>query len=249
MGDAIILAGGRCSRTLSKYAPYEAQLTIGGKPMVSRVADALFGAPSIDRVTVLGPADILAELRLPEEVAIVQNADTLQGTLAAALRIAEGRPFLLASTDIPLLRASAVEYFWQSAERERAELAYPIVRQQQIEEAYSHARRTYVRLTDGIFTGGNLLYVNTGAGQALLRFAERIFAARKRPWRIAGLFGIRFCMSFLLGRLSTEDIERHLTELWGKRCRALVMPYAELAMDVDKLSDYHLVNEYIEQRK
>ncbi len=248
MGDAIVLAGGKCPHPLSRYAPYEACLTIGDKPMVHHVVRALLDTPSIDRVSVLGPADILAQLELPEEVTIAEGADTIETTLVRAIRLArDDRPFLLASTDIPLLRASAVEYFWQSAQRECADLAYPIVRRQQIEDSYQYARRTYVHLADGTFTGGNLLYVNTTASESLLSIAKRIFAVRKKPWRIAKLFGIRFCLNFLLRRLSTADIEQHLTELWGRRCRALIMPYPELAMDVDKLSDYHLINEYVSE--
>lgn len=214
--------------------------------MVHHVVRALLDTPSIDRIFVLGPKDILGQLDLPETVTIAEGADTIEGTLTRALHLAqEGRPFLLASADIPLLRASAVEYFWQSAQRERADLAYPIVRREQIENAYQHARRTYVHLADGTFTGGNLLYVGTGVSDSLLTFAKRIFAVRKKPWRIASIFGIRFCLNFLLGRLSTEDIEQHLTDLWGKRCRALITPHPELAMDVDKLSDYHLINRYM----
>lgn len=216
--------------------------------MVHHVVRAFLDTPSIDRVFVLGPANILSQLRLPEEIIIAEGAATIEDTLARALRLArEDSPFLLASADIPLLRASAVEYFWQSARRERADLAYPIVREQQIEDSYQYARRTYVHLADGIFTGGNLLYVNTGASESLLRFAKRIFAVRKKPWRIASLFGIRFCIDFLLRRLSTSDIEQHLSELWGRRCRALIMPHPELAMDVDKLSDYHLINQYMKE--
>ena len=214
--------------------------------MVHHVVRALLDTPSIERVSVLGRADILEQLDLPQEVTIAEGADSIEEVLARALRTARaGSPFLLASADIPLLRASAVEYFWQSAQRERADLAYPIVRREQIESTYRYARRTYVRLADGIFTGGNLLYVNTGASGALLAFAKRIFAVRKKPWRIASLFGIRFCLNFLLGKLSVEDIEQHLTALWGRRCRALIVPHAEIAMDVDKLSDYHLIERYM----
>ncbi|MBQ5831891.1 MAG: nucleotidyltransferase family protein [Selenomonadales bacterium] len=248
MGEAIVLAGGKTCPQLARYAPYEACLPIGEKPMVYHVVSALLEAPSIKRVSVLGPADILGKLCLPEEVTIAEGAPTIEGTLARAVGLARtGSPFLLASADIPLLRASSVEYFWQSAERERADLAYPIVRREQIEDSYPYARRTYVRLTDGIFTGGNLLYVKGGASQSLLHFAKRIFAARKKPWRIASLFGIRFCLRFLLGRLSAKDIEQHLSEGWGRRCRALIVPHAEIAMDVDKLSDYHLINKYMNE--
>ena len=216
--------------------------------MVHHVVRALLDAPSIDRVVVLGPVDILRQLCLPEEVTVAEGADTIEGTLTRALRLATAdRPFLLASADIPLLRASAVEYFWQRAEREGADLAYPIVRREQIEDSYQYARRTYVRLADGIFTGGNLFYVNGSASESLLSFAQRIFAVRKKPWRIATLFGIRFCIDFLLRRLSTSDIEQHLSELWGRRCRALIVPHAEIAMDVDKLSDYHLINKYMNE--
>ncbi len=215
--------------------------------MVHHVVRALLDAPSIERVSVLGPVAILEKLNLPQQVTIAEGAPTIEGALARALKLAKSRPFLLVSADIPLLRASAVEYFWQSAQRERADLAYPIVRRQQIEEQYPHARRTYVHLADGTFTGGNLLYVGAGASESLLSVAKRIFAVRKKPWRIARLFGIRFCLGFLLRKLSSADIEQHLTELWGRRCRALIMPHAELAMDVDKLSDYHLINEYVSE--
>lgn len=248
MGDAVILAGGSSPRELAHHTPYKACLTIGEEPMILHIVRALLGAPSIDRVFVLGPKSVLETIAFPERVTIAEGVGTITDVLRRALALTRrDEPFLLAASDIPLLTASAVEYFCQSARRERTDLAYPIVRQETIANAWPNAQRTYVRLREGTFTGGNLLYVGAGASEHMLAIAELIFRARKRPWRIAALFGLRFCLSFLLGRLSMRDAEKHLTDLWGRRCRALIMPHSELAMDIDKLSDYRLIQQHIKE--
>ena len=248
MADAVILAGGHTPRELRDRTPYKACLTIGEDPMILPVIRALCETPSVERVIVLAPKAVLNAIDCPDRVILAEGGATLTDTLRRALTLARrDRPILLAASDIPLLTASAVEYFCQSARRERADLAYPIVRKEILTALCPHAHRTYVRLKDGTFTGGNLLYIGGGVSESLLAFADRIFRARKRPWRIAALFGLRFCLAFLLGRLGIGDIEQHLAELWGRRCRALIMPYPELAMDVDKLSDYHAIQTHIKQ--
>ena len=248
MGDAVILAGGKAPRKLAPKARYEACLTIGGEPMILHVVRALIDAPSTNRIFILGPTDILTQIPFPERVTIAEGAESMADLLRIALRLPQAdEPFLLSAADIPLLKPSAVEYLWQSGAREHADLAYPIVRKKQIRSAYPHAHRTYVHLADGTFTGGNILYVGGGVSEDLLAFAERIFEARKHPWQIASLFGLKFCLAFLLRRLTVSDIEQHLSALWTRRCHALIMPSPEIAMDVDKPSDWQLINEYMTQ--
>lgn len=247
MGDAVVLAGGKSDQTLSKLSPYKACLTINGEVMVLPIVRALLEAPSTERVFVLGKIDILKQIEFPGGVTIADGGETILDALHQAIELVRSdRPFLLASCDIPLLTAGGVEYIWQLGAREKADLLYPIVREERMAKAYPHNRKTYVRLADGRFSGGNLLYVRGTASTDILKMAGKLFEARKRPWRLASLFGWRFWLSFVLKRLTVQDAEQHISTVLQRSCHGVIVPYPEIAMDVDRDSDLELVKQYME---
>lgn len=246
MGDAVVLAGGKSDQTLSKISPYKACLTINGEVMVLPIVRALLEAPSTERVFVLGKIDILKQIDFPCGITIADGGETILDALRRATKLVRSdRPFLLASCDIPLLTAGGGEYIWQLGAREKADLLYPIVREERMAKAYPHNRKTYVRLADGSFTGGNILYAEGTATEEIFKMASRLFASRKRPWRLASIFGWRFLLSFLLRRLTVQEVTCHITTVWKRRCVGMIVPYPEIAMDVDRSSDLELVKRYM----
>jgi hypothetical protein len=61
-------------------------------------------------------------------------------------------------------------------------------------------------------------------------------------------FGLVSLLLFLTRRLDLAGAFRRVSEAMGTRVEAIVMPMAEAAVDVDKLSDWRLVNRIFEQR-
>ncbi len=244
MYDAIILAGGENSEELSKYTPhsYEALIDIAGKPMVTFVAAALAASRHVGRIFVLGPVAELARCDFPSGTEILMSGPTIIDTIRIGMRaISHSRPVLVATSDIPLLTAEAVNDFLVQCSRVDADLYYPIVPKEVNERSFPGNKRTYVRLREGVYTGGNLFLVNPAIVDQCALVAERFIAERKHPLVLCRMLGWSFVIRFLLGALCLKDVEQRVSELLGVRGAVVKSPFPELGIDVDKPSDLELV--------
>jgi GTP:adenosylcobinamide-phosphate guanylyltransferase len=244
MYDAIILAGGENSKRLSAYAPqcYEALIEIAGKPMVSFVAEALAASRQVERIFVLGPVDELAKCNLPSDCIILEGGQTIAGTIRSGIEaLGHTRRVLVATADIPLLSVEAVDDFLAQCSRVDADLYYPIVPQEVNERRYPGNKRTYVRLREGTFTGGNLFLVNPVIVGHCMKVAEEMIDNRKNPLKLCRLLGWSFVFRFLCGSLKLQDVEQRVSQLLQITGAVILSPYPELGIDVDKPSDLELV--------
>ena len=148
---------------------------------------------------------------------------------------------LVATADIPLLTAEAVNDFLAQCSGADADFYYPIISKEMNERRFPATRRTYVRLREGTFTGGNIFLVNPDIVTRSLAVANRIIENRKRPLTLCGILGWGFVLNFLTGRLRLREVEQRVSELLKLRGAVVHSPYPELGIDVDKPSDLELV--------
>ena len=232
MPAAIVLAGGSPEPRLAPGLPNKAFLSIGGRPLVVRVTEALRGCASIDRVIVIGPSGPLAPL-LDASIEVIPEQGSMMDNITAAVAHLRGVPLALGvASDLPLLTATAVEGFLQRCSGE-ADLFYPVVSQAVIETRYPGARKTYVKVTDGTFCGGSAILFSPAAIDRIRPFLEQVINARKKPWLLAQLFGWALVMKFASGRLALAEVEARAFEVTGLRARAIIVEAPELALDVD----------------
>lgn len=254
--SAIVLAGRRNEGAFREVSPaaWEALVEIAGRPMVSYVAGALREALGVGRVVVVGPADL--EGTLGADVEVVEPGDSLVENLRrgfAALAASEGRedggpsPVLVCGGDLPLLSGEAVDALLAACEALPAAVHYPVIEKSACEARYPQARRTYASFREGTFTGGNAFLIAPEAREPLLDLVGRFYAARKSPLRLARLLGPAILIKFLLRRLSVRDIERLFQRWTGLAGRAVVFPYPEVGMDVDKVEDLALAKILLKQ--
>lgn len=244
MFDAIILAGGENSKELDRCSPhsYEALIEIGGRPMVTFVAQALAACGQVDRIFVLGPAEELARCEFPANTHILAGGPTIIETIRLGMRaLGHSRKVLVATADIPLLTAEAVNDFLAQAAKVEADLYYPIVPKEVNERHFPGNKRTYARLKEGTFTGGNLFLVNPGIVEQCAQVAEKFIAERKNPLVLCSMLGWSFVLRFVFGILCLKDVEKRVSELLGVRGAVVQSPFPELGIDVDKPSDLELV--------
>jgi CTP:molybdopterin cytidylyltransferase MocA len=71
---------------------------------------------------------------------------------------------------------------------------------------------------------------------------------RKRPWRLVAAIGPLTLLRFLAGRLTLDAALRRLSRIVGATVRAVDMPFAEAAIDVDKPADLALAERILAQR-
>lgn len=237
---AVVLAGRRNEGALSgEGGAYEALVEIAGQPMVALVVRALLASQAIGQVVVVGPRQIGFED--PRLSCIDPGADMLHNLrLGAAALPQEGR-LLAVTSDIPLLTPAAVDAFLSAAAAEpEADVVYPVIPQEAIRQRFTGMKRTYVRLKDVTVTGGNMMLLSRSLVDAIEEVGQRLVQMRKSPLRLALLLGPLFVARLLLHRVSLAEAVERASAMFGLKGAALVMPWPEIGVDVDKPSDLML---------
>jgi molybdopterin-guanine dinucleotide biosynthesis protein A len=250
--DAVILAGGENSSELKKIAPYdnEALIIIGNYPMIYFVYSALRRTAAIDKIIVSGPVEALKTI-LPhdEKLFFVEGGANAIETFAHGTdllnRIGTSSKVLAVPTDVPFLTAEAVTDFLACCEQEEADFYYPITRKEDNDHKYPGVIRTYVRLKDGVFTGGNLFLIRSALIPSCLEIGLKLTERRKSPLAMAKLFGFRLVWCYITGRLSIRMAEKRFYKIVGIKGKGIISGYAEVGVDVDKPEDLRLAQQYL----
>ncbi|MCS7235763.1 MAG: nucleotidyltransferase family protein [Armatimonadota bacterium] len=231
--DAAVLAGGGREGGLPEGVPNKAFLPVAGKPLVQRVLEAVRASQRVRRMVLVVPA------APPEEVTrladwVLQDRGDLLANVEAATRALDQAEWVLAcAADLPLLTGKAVDSFLQACESREADFYYGIVRREDLEARYPGARKTFVRVREGFFTGSSLVLFRPAVLERVRPLLQQAVEARKNPARLASLFGGGYVVKYLTGRLTVADVERRARELTGLRGAAVVCPDPEVALDVD----------------
>lgn len=244
--DAIVLAGDSNKpfwKDSSQMIP-EALIDINGKPMIAFILESLQQSEYIGRVVVVGSKDLLQKGLEPFKYTceIVEQRDSVFGNLRLGIDVLNTNgKVLIVTCDIPLLTITAVNDFIDRCEAEEADVYYPIVSKQVNEASYPGVRRTYVKLKEGIFTGGNLFLVNPAILSSCVDFVQKAIALRKNPFKMSRILGFGIVIRYLSGNLTIAALERRVYGLLRIKGKGIISSYPELGIDVDKLSDLELV--------
>lgn len=225
-------------------------IPVAGVPMAARVLQALRGSGRISRVAYVGPTtpeiDALIDERVTDRGTLLGNLEAGVEALAGP-KARAGERVLVVTADIPMLQASDVQDVLSSAPLDAA-LVYPVVRREVCEAAYPGVKRTYARLKDGTFTGGNLFILDPALIRAFLPRVQEMLAARKAPLKLAGLIGPGILLRLLTGQLTVPLLEAKVSALLGVPARALITPHASVGTDVDKDADLQLAEATLRAR-
>lgn len=250
--DAIILAGGESSSELKKIAPYdnEALIIIGNYPMIYYVYQALRQSRFIRNIVISGPTEALRNIFTREDrLFFVNGGENAIASFAngmALLREKEvSERVLIMPSDIPFITTEAIDDFITQAEKTEADFYYPVTGKDVNEAKFPGVTRTYVNIKDGIFTGGNLFILRAALFEQVLDIALKLVERRKNPLAMAKLFGFGLVWKYMIRRLSIEAVEKRFYEVLGIKGKAIISPYAEVGVDVDKPSDLELANKYL----
>lgn len=241
--DAIILGGALNKGALreSDDQKYEAAIKIHDQPMVQYVLAALEKMQSIEQMIMVAPEEMADSIVSKKRLEFVPPGDSMVDSLLRALsRLDTDKHVLVLTSDIPLITPEALEDFLQQCAKREADIYYSFVPKEAIEEKYPGVHRTYVRLLDGTFTGGNVVLINP---QVVLARRQRILQAvqlRKHPVKLCRMLGFKFFLKLMIGRLSVAEIEKRVGEILGFIGAGIVSKYPEVGVDVDKPSDLEL---------
>jgi hypothetical protein len=116
-----------------------------------------------------------------------------------------------------------------------------LVRAEVVRARYPESVRTYLRLGAGAYSGANLFAFLTPTARRAAAFWVRAEQFRKRPWRLASAFGPVSLLLYAAGRLDLDAALERVSRAMGVRVRAVLLPFAEAAIDVDRPADLALV--------
>jgi len=249
--DAVILAGALNSGALRSVsqAHYEAEIEIAGQPMLDYVIHALCGVRGIKKIVVVAPKEIISKINL-KKVIFVERGKSMIESLFNGLRILEAiEPVLIVTSDIPLITAEALEDFLARCTKNSGDIYYSFVSKTVNEEKYPQVQRTYVKLKEGTFTGGNLVLLTPQVFQEHRDILEKAASLRKKPVQLCCLLGWRHLWRLLRGELTIHDIEQRVMKTFNLAAVGVISPYPEVGIDVDKPSDLQLVREVLDKTK
>jgi GTP:adenosylcobinamide-phosphate guanylyltransferase len=244
--QAIVLAGQENVALASvSTVRYEAEVLIGGRPMGEWVISALKDAQSISEVVLVGPPSLQSE-----GVLAVAPGSSLWESLNAGLsRLTNpSERVLIVTGDIPLITGMMVDDFVQASPVD-ADLVYPVISKINTLAKFPETKRTYVKLMGITVTGGNMVVANPLILPKVEERAKVLISHRKAPLRLARDVGILLLLRLLTGRLSLAEAERRVSQVFGVKGRVMECPYPEVGVDVDKVSDWSMVERVFTQSR
>ncbi len=242
--DAIVLAGGLLSPDdpLFPEAPHglKALLDVEGKPMVQWVLDALCASGCIERVVVVGlPANAEISCTQPWR-SVDEKSDVIRSVKAAADTLADegtdAEYVVVVSADAPAIRGEMVAWLAGRVAKSDHDFLMCVVERSTMERRFPDARRTYLRFRDRDVCGGDMAACRLSAARGAGKLAAELSRSRKHPLRQAMMIGFGTLLLLLTRRLTLDSAVRRVGSRLGIDACALVCPYAEVAMDVDKPS-------------
>lgn len=253
---AVVLAGGRASAGLAALGGNEikALADIHGRPMIHYVWEALGQAGTVTDVMLVSDEPVRLALGVPQEAWRPCGSDPVDNIVTGAEALPEAvDQVLIVSCDTPLVRPDGLDWFVRASLDSGAALCYSVLDQRTCVGPFAGVRKTWVRVREGTMAGGNLALVSRPFlvnQQARIRQA---FELRKSPLALAMRLGITFALSVVLGRVlpirvRIAVVEQRAQRLLGCDVRALVLPWPELGIDVDKPEDLEFVRALLAPR-
>jgi len=250
--SAIVLAGqrdGEDELTRHTGTACKAFIEIDGKPMLLRVLEALESSACIDRILLSGPD----ENKLAGQNQIRQAIQTdnvlwspplgspSTSTYAALSSLPPAEKVLLTTADHPLLSAAIVDEFCTRSIDLDADIVVGLAEYSRVHVAYPEMRKTVLRFRGSGLCGCNLFAFLTTEGREAANFWRSLESERKKPLRVIQSLGWWTVLKYFLGRLPLETALDSLSRQLGLRVGAVILPFADAAIDVDSVSDYQIV--------
>jgi len=255
--DAIVTAGGIPLPGEPLYPATEGEskalVDIAGKPMIQWVLDALSESKTVDNVIIVGLTG-KSGLECSKKMYFVSNQGKMVANLQAGGRkVKEINPkaehVLMVSSDIPGITGEMVDWVVNTDMQTDLDVYYHILQREVMEKRYPGCKRTWTHLKDMEVCGGDM---NMGRLSLLLSdetdIWEKITDARKSPMKQAALVGFDTAFLLLTGQLTLEKAETNIMTRLNITGKAIVCPYAEVGMDVDKLFQLEIMREDLKKR-
>jgi hypothetical protein len=128
---------------------------------------------------------------------------------------------LYLTDDAPFMTGEAVADFLARCAQKDADGYFPFVGKEACLAKYPDLERTFFKLQEGSFTGGNIFLLKTAILEKFLETGRKMFAIRKHPLQLAAMLGPVFSAKFALGKLSIS---------YGRKQNCGIIAFSRLAL-------------------
>lgn len=249
---AVILAGQRpgVDPLASAFGEsFKALVPVSGGPMVARVVETVLNVPAISKVVILcqRPEAISAVLPDDTRLSYVESRSGIsQSILGVAGTEAAPWPLFVTTADHPLLTPEMIIYFLEASAG--TDVAVGMVERATILATYPDNKRTWIKLHGGAWSGANLFALSSQAARKALTLWVSAEKDRKQLFKLFWHFGPVIALRAITRTISLEVGIAALGRRLGLSARAVPLPFAEAAIDVDKLSDHEQVEKILATR-
>lgn len=257
---AIVLAGQRDGEDeLAQYAGVACKALVGidGKPMLLRVLETLLSSSGVATIILSGPGREqleqqhgIGELLRSGDVSWLPPRESPSSSAYEAMRgLQPQQQVLLTTADHPLLTPDIVNGFCRLSLQQDADVVVGLAPYSLVQGQFPAMKKTVLRFRHRELCGCNLFAFLTPRGRDAADFWRQLESRRKHPLRVIRFLGWLTVLRYALGRLPLEDALDALSRKLGLRVRAVMLPHADAAVDVDSVADYELVQERFARRK
>jgi GTP:adenosylcobinamide-phosphate guanylyltransferase len=213
-------------------------MDVAGKPMIQWVLDALGGAKHVDNIIIAGLSP-KNELKCKKPVYYLSNQGRMLSNIVAGVQKSlelnkKGQYVLIVSADIPALKPEMVDWLVETSRKTKDDLYYGVCSKEVMEKRYPGSARTYTRLKDMELCGADINVTHVRMAIEHLEMWESLIGNRKSPLKQAGLIGLGTLWNVFTHNITLDELVATVCKRIGIKGRAIVWPYAEACMDVDK---------------
>lgn len=247
--DVVVLAGGDAETIDPSLRGPKSLVEIAGRPMISYVMEALRGCDNLGEVVVTVPRGCDPERFAGQADRIVTGAAGVVDAIDKAIKIVGDDGFLLiVSSDTPLITSPALVDFLKRCTDPAVDIFYSIISAKTVQAVYPDTKRTYIRLRDGAYTGGNVHLTRKETFLQNQDIGKRMFDLRKNPVGMVRVLGLSFIVKYFFHTLTIGLLEQKAGALLSAKVKAVVTGYPELGVDVDKLTDLELADRVLSKK-
>lgn len=243
----VVLAGGPADEVaLAQNVANKAFVRIGGTTLLERTLRPFRESAGVDRIIAVAPESQFGDAALALADECRKDGVRIRDSLRSGLEGLDGDELVLvAASDLPILHVAAIDDFIARSRQADPDIGYGTVERQAHEAAFPNVPHTWARLRDGTYCGGGIIAMKPRVLPSLERFIEKLGHARKNPLHLASLFGWDVMVAFAIRRLTVAHAEARASNMLGARVRAILSPFPETAVNVDRPGDVALAEELL----
>ena len=224
-----------------------------GKPMASWVIETLLATPQIGNIVILAQhremvgALGLTELIDNDRVTFAKSIGGISQSIANVVGKAPlDWPVLITTADHPLLTVDMVSTFIDGAGV--SDLAVAAVERRTLLQRYPTSKRTWLKFRGGSYSGANLFALRSCDTLKALELWAQAEQDRKKAFKLFWHFGPRLALRAITRTISFPSALHRAGRKLGLDASLVLLPQAEAAIDVDKISDHEQAELILSQR-